>query len=56
MKKVCVISNDFKDKKLTLTTRITDYLNERGWETAVAMTKWDYERKVVPEIYEEVKI
>ena len=45
MKKVCVISNDFKDKNLTLTTRITDYLKERGCETAVAMTKWDFEKE-----------
>ena len=45
MKKVCVISNDFKDKDLTLTRRITDYLNERGCETAVVMTKWDFEKE-----------
>jgi len=45
MKKVCVISNDFKDKNLTLTKRITDYLNERDCETAVVMTKWDCEKE-----------
>ena len=45
MKKVCVISNDFKDKDLVLTKRITNYLNERGCETVVAMTKWDDEKE-----------
>ena len=43
MKKVCVISNDFKDKDLVITKRITTFLNERGCETEVVMTKWDYE-------------
>jgi NAD+ kinase len=43
MKKVCVISNDFKDKDLVITKRITAFLNERGCETVVVMTKWDYE-------------
>jgi NAD+ kinase len=43
MKKVCVISNDFKDKDLVITKRITTFLNERGCETVVVMTKWDYE-------------
>jgi len=43
MKKICVISNDFKDKDLTMTNRITGYLNERGCETEVVMTKWDFE-------------
>lgn len=43
MKKVCVVSNDFKDKDLVITNRITTFLNERGCETAVVMTKWDYE-------------
>lgn len=43
MKKICVISNDFKDKGLEMTNRITGYLNERGCETAVVMTKWDFE-------------
>ena len=45
MKKVCVISNDFKDKDLALTNRITTYLNERGCETLVAMTKWDCDKE-----------
>ena len=45
MKKVCVISNDFKDKELVLTNRITTYLNERGCETVVVMTKWDCEKE-----------
>ena len=45
MKKVCVISNDFKDKDLALTTRITNYLKERGCETTVVMTKWDFEKE-----------
>ena len=43
MKKICVISNDFKDKDLEMTKRITGYLNDRGCETVVVMTKWDYE-------------
>lgn len=43
MKKVCVISNDFKDKDLVITKRITTFLDERGCETEVVMTKWDYE-------------
>lgn len=43
MKKVCVVSNDFKDKDLVITNRITTFLKERGCETAVVMTKWDYE-------------
>lgn len=43
MKKVCVISNDFKDKDLVITNRISEYLNARNCETVVVMTKWDYE-------------
>lgn len=43
MKKICVISNDFKDKGLKMTGRITGFLEERGCETVVAMTKWDSE-------------
>ncbi len=43
MKKICVISNDFKDKGLKMTNRITGFLEERGCETVVAMTKWDSE-------------
>lgn len=43
MKKVCIISNDFKDKGLQMTNRISRFLEERGCEAVVAMTKWDFD-------------
>ncbi len=43
MKKICVISNDHKDKELVLTNRITNYLNLKGCETVVSLIKWDFE-------------
>lgn len=43
MKKVCIISNDYKDKGLVMTNRIADYLNKRGCETVNSLIKWDFE-------------
>lgn len=43
MKKVCIISNDYKDKGLAMTTRISRFLEERGCETVLALTKWDFD-------------
>lgn len=43
MKKVCIISNDYKDKGLAMTTRISNFLEERGCETVLALTKWDFD-------------
>ncbi len=43
MKKICVISNDHKDKGLVLTKRITNYLTIKGCETVVSLINWDYE-------------
>lgn len=43
MKKVSIISNDYKDKNLAMTNRIAKYLNERGCETVNSLIKWDFE-------------
>lgn len=43
MKKVCIISNDYKDKGFAMTNRIATYLNERGCETVNCLIQWDFE-------------
>lgn len=43
MKKVSIISNDYKDKNLAMTNRIAKYLNDRGCETVNSLIKWDFE-------------
>lgn len=45
MKKICIISNDFKDKGLSITNRIINYMKERGCESVVSMTKWDFDKE-----------
>ena len=43
MKKVAIISNDYKDKDLVMTKRIAKFLNERGCETVNSLIKWDFD-------------
>lgn len=44
MKKVSIISNDYKDKNFAMTKRIANYLNERGCETVNSLIQWDFDQ------------
>ncbi|MCD8129921.1 MAG: NAD(+)/NADH kinase [Lachnospiraceae bacterium] len=45
IRRVCVLSNDYKDQGLKLTHRIEDYMKAHGGEVSVVLTKWDFEKE-----------
>lgn len=45
IRKICVLSNDYKDRGLVLTHRIEDYMRSHGGEVSVVFTKWDFEKE-----------